>query len=307
MLGIRIAGTGSALPEKRLTNDDLSHMVDTSDEWISSRTGISERGILSEGESVVDLAVEASRRALEDSGLTADAVQGVLVATISAPRLSPNLACEVQAALGVEGWAMDVSAACSGFIYALQVARGLMAVDPRPIVVVGAEHLSRLIDWEDRNTCVLFGDGAGAVVVEPSDAPASVICRSFPDAEGVLLVGGESPYIRMDGRAVYKFAVKELADVLTAACADYGIAPNGLDHVVAHQANVRIIDAAASRMDLSDERFFKNIALVGNTSAASVPIALDDLNRSGGLSRGQLVGLVAFGGGLSSGAAVFAW
>lgn len=307
MPGIRIAGTGSSLPDHRLTNDDLSLMVDTSDEWISSRTGISERRILQEGESVVDLAVEASRLALEDAGLEVDAIQGVLVATVTAPRLSPNLACEIQGALGVEGWAMDVSAACSGFIYALQVARGLLCIDERPILVVGAEHLSKAIDWEDRNTCVLFGDGAGAAIVERSDEPATILMRSFPDTEGVLLIGGESPYIRMDGRAVYKFAVKELADVLTAAARDYGIEPSELDHVVAHQANVRIIDAAAARMDLVDERFFKNIALVGNTSAASVPIALDDLNRSGGLSRGQLVGLVAFGGGLSSGAAVFAW
>lgn len=307
MNGMSIAGTGSALPPFRLTNAELSEMVDTSDEWISSRTGISQRGILKGDESVLDLAETAARLALDDAGLTADDIAAIIVATVTAPRSCPSLACDLQARLGATCYSFDVAAACSGFLYALQIAKGLIAVDPRPILVVGAEHLSRITDWSDRNTCVLFGDGAGAAVVTPGPSEIHIECRSFPDTAESLLIGGESPFIRMDGRAVYRFAVKELADVLRSACETAGVAPTDLDHVVAHQANIRIIEAAADRLDASLERFFVNISTVGNTSAASVPIALDHLNRSGELVRGQKIGLVAFGGGLTSAAAVFDW
>lgn len=307
MTGITIAGTGSALPANRLTNEQLSSMVDTNDEWIVSRTGISERGVLADGESLLDLAEAASLRALEDAGIPVDEVAAIVVATLTPERACPSLACDLQARLGVSGFAFDISAACSGFIYGLKVAQGLIAVDGRPVLVVGAEHLSRVVDWTDRSTCVLFGDGAGAAVVVAGDAPAHIECRSIPDVEGALLVGGESPFIRMDGKAVYRFAVKELGDVLESVCASAGIAVDALEHVVAHQANERIILAAADRLGLDLDRFFMNIATVGNTSAASVPIALDQLNRTGRLERGATIGLVAFGGGFTSGAAVLEW
>lgn len=313
MLGsFRIAGTGSALPEAIMTNDDLAKIVDTNDEWIVSRTGIHERHIARD-ESTLDLAETAARAALDAAGMEPADIGAVIVATMTPDRVCPSCACELAGRLGGGAYGFDLNAACSGFVYALHVARGLLALDDKPVLVVGADRMSSVLDWTDRSTCVLFGDGAGAAVVVPeeSDRLAMTHVRMFPDVKGALTVedhdDGRGSVLEMDGKAVYKFASREMPDILVDLAEEAGLSLDALDWIVPHQANARIIATAAERLKLAPERVFMNIAHTGNTSAASVPIALDELARSGELSRGDRIALVAFGGGLTSAAAILEW
>ncbi len=287
----RIAGTGRYLPAEILTNEALACRVDTSDEWIRTRTGIRQRHIAADGEATSDLALAASRQALDAAGMTAADVDMIIVATATPDMIFPSTACILQDKLGARGGAaFDVAAVCSGFVYALAIADKMVASGAaRNALVVGAEVYSRILDWSDRGTCVLFGDGAGAVVVVPSDAPG--ILASHLHADGshrdILCVPGtvhngavsSTPFLRMDGSAVFKFAVKVLADCAHEALATAGKRAGDIDWVIPHQANIRIMDATMKRLELPAERLVSTVALHGNTSAASIPLALDTVPR----------------------------
>ncbi|RMF84441.1 MAG: ketoacyl-ACP synthase III [Nitrospirae bacterium] len=322
----RIIGTGSYLPAQVLTNHDLERMVETSDAWIVERTGIRERHIASATEQCSDLALEAARAAIEAAGIGPEALDLVVVASATPDMAFPSTACLVQRALGCGPIpAFDLSAACSGFVYALTVAdqfiRGGAA---RTVLVIGAEVLSRIVDWSDRTTCVLFGDGAGAVVLQASDSGHGIL-SSHLHAEGrladLLMVAApgkrhpgtgevfalEGELIRMRGNETFRVAVRTLGEVVAEALAANRMAPEEVDWLVPHQANIRIIEATAKRLDLPMSRVVVNLDRVGNTSAASIPIALDEAVRDGRIREGQTVLLEAFGGGLTWGAVVMRW
>ena len=316
----RIAGTGSFLPEKVLTNEDLSRFVETSDEWIRERTGIRERHVAADGQTTGDLAHEAALRALEAAGIAAGELEMIIVGTTTPDLIFPSTACLIQARLGATGSAaMDVNAACSGFLYALTVAdKFIRCGDAKKVLVIGAETLTRIIDWSDRTTCVLFGDGAGAAVLV-ADAETGVLSTHL-HADGTkkeLLwtpVGvstgfgeegvGASGSIRMKGNDVFKYAVKALDSVVDEALAANGLDKSDLDWLIPHQANLRIIEATAKRLDMSMDQVVVTVDKHGNTSAASVPMALDAAIRSGRVQRGQLLLLEAFGGGFTWGSAL---
>ncbi|MFT4198503.1 MAG: beta-ketoacyl-ACP synthase III [Pseudoxanthomonas sp.] len=316
----RIAGTGAYLPEKVLTNDDLARMVDTSDEWIRSRTGIGERHIAAPGQTSGDLGYQAALRALEAAGVAADELDMIVVGTTTPDLVFPSTACLIQGRLGAGGCiALDVNAACSGFVYALSVAdKFIRCGDARTVLVVGAETLTRITDWSDRTTCVLFGDGAGAVVLK-ADAETGVLSTHL-HADGSkkeLLwnpVGVSSGFdpgqpncgsrILMKGNDVFKYAVKALDSVVDEALEANGLDKHDLDWLIPHQANLRIIEATAKRLDMSMEQVVVTVDKHGNTSSASVPMALDAAVRSGRVQRGQLLLLEAFGGGFTWGAAL---
>jgi 3-oxoacyl-[acyl-carrier-protein] synthase III len=313
----RIAGTGSYLPEKVLTNFDLEHLVDTSNEWIIARTGIRERRIAAEGQFASDLALEASRRALEAAGAAPSEVDLIIVATTTPDMVFPSTACILQSKLGIANGspAFDVQAVCSGFVYALTIAnlfiRNGMA---RCALVVGAEIYSRILDWNDRGTCVLFGDGAGAVVLKPDAAAGILSCHLHADGNynGILAVPGQvcgggvtgRPFVVMDGGAVFKFAVKVLAEVADEALAANGMRRDQIDWLIPHQANIRIIESTARKLDVPAERVVVTVDRHGNTSAASVPMALDEAVRDGRIKAGQHVILEGVGGGFTWGAAL---
>ncbi len=321
-----ITGWGFYAPPRVLTNADLERMVDTSDQWITDRTGIKERHIVSDGETTSSLAVKAARAALERAKMRPQEVELVIVATASPDYLFPATACLVQSELGCEkAGAFDVEAACTGFVYALAVARGLIVSGVYSnTLVIGAETLSRLLDWKDRSTCVLFGDGAGAVVIEGSNASVgieSTVLRG-DGAKGELLLvpagGSKHPasaetvekgmhFIKMQGGEVFKLAVKSMADAAEQAIADAGLVQSDISLLIPHQANVRIIEGVAKRLRFPMEKVFVNIQRYGNTSAASIPIAMCEAEASGRLRRGDKVLLVAFGGGFTWGAAVLEW
>jgi 3-oxoacyl-[acyl-carrier-protein] synthase-3 len=315
----RIIGTGSYLPEKVLTNHDLEKIVDTSHDWIFSRSGIVERHLAGEGELTSDLALHASRRAMEAAGVTADDIDLIIVATTTPDQIFPSTACILQDKLGVrQGVAFDVQAVCSGFVYALNTAdlyiRGGQA---RTALVVGAEALTRLLDWTDRSTCVLFGDGAGAVVLQASDAPGILGAKLHADGRhrdmlkaDARLSNGKiegSPYLFMDGQAVFKFAVKVLAEVVDELLADLKLGYSDIHWLVPHQANVRIIEATAKKLGLGMDKVVLTVAQHGNTSAASIPLALDVAVRAGRIQPGQNVLLEAVGGGFVWGAVLVRW
>jgi 3-oxoacyl-[acyl-carrier-protein] synthase-3 len=314
----RIAGTGKYLPERILTNADLEGMVDTTDEWIRSRTGIEQRHIAAEGEYTSDLAAAAARQAIEDAQLTPADIDLIIVGTTTPDLVFPNVACLVQQKLGIPPIpAFSLEAACSGFLYALGVAdqfvRGGQA---KRALVIGAETMSRIVDWSDRETCVLFGDGAGAVVLEASREAGVVYSNLGADgsqwdllyaASGVSRKASQDDefgLLRMKGNEVFKFAVKTLERMVDEVIAENNLEKGAIDWLVPHQANIRIIKATARRLGMPMERVVLTVQHHGNTSAASVPMALDTAIRDGRIKRGDLLLLEAFGGGFTWGASL---
>jgi len=316
----RIAGTGSYLPEKLLTNDDLAKQVDTSDEWIRSRTGIRERHIAAEGETSGDLGYFAALRAMEAAGVDASEIDMIVVGTTTPDLIFPSTACLIQARLGASGCAaMDVNAACSGFVYALSVAdKFIRSGDVKTALVIGTETLSRIVDWTERTTCVLFGDGAGAVVLKADTETGILSTHLHADgAKKELLwnpvgvsVGfkNDEPNggarINMKGNDVFKYAVKALDGVVDETLEANGLSKHDLDWLIPHQANLRIIEATAKRLEMPMDRVVVTVDRHGNTSSGSVPLALDEAVRSGRVQRGQLLLLEAFGGGFTWGSAL---
>jgi len=315
----RIIGTGSYLPEKILTNTDLAALVDTSDEWIQQRTGIRQRHIAADHETTSDLALKASQRALDMAGIAPDKLDLIIVATTTPDMVFPGTACLLQAKLGAKGMpAFDVQAVCSGFVYALATADQFMRSGQyEHILVVGAEIYSRILDWQDRGTCVLFGDGAGAVVLKRSTAPGILAARLHADGShaGILSVPGSvcggkvsgRPLLQMDGTAVFKFAVKVLEEVALETLTAAGLQKSDIDWLIPHQANIRIIQATAKKLGLSMERVITTVDRHANTSAASVPLALDEAVRDGRIQPGQHVMLEGVGGGFTWGAVLIKW
>lgn len=321
--GAVVAGVGAALPERVLTNHDLADMVDTSDEWIVSRTGIRERRIAADGETTADLATAAARRALCDAGIKADSIDLIIVATATPDHTFPATAVMVQERLGLTGGAaFDVAAVCSGFVYALTTANALLAAGQgRRALVIGAETFSRIIDWSDRTTCVLFGDGAGAVVLEAAGRqgggePRGIIAASLRSdgahRDKLFVDGGPSltrtvGHLRMRGQEVFRFAVAATVDVVEDVLAKAGMSAADLDWFVPHQANKRIISASARKLGIAPEKVVSTVENHGNTSAASIPLALDVAYQSGRLKPGDLVLLEAMGGGFTWGAVLLRW
>lgn len=315
----KIIGTGSYLPEKIVTNRDLESRIETSDEWIVSRTGIEARHVAADGELTSDLALAAAQRAMESAGVSAADIDLIIVATTTPDMVFPSTACLLQAKLGVkQGAAFDVQAVCTGFIYALAVADKMIASGSHHCaLVVGAEVFSRLLDWNDRRTCVLFGDGAGAVILKPSDEPG--IYSSHLHADGsyshILRVGGGiaegrirgNPFLEMDGQAVFKLAVRVLDECSREALEHNGFSGADIDWLVPHQANLRIINATADKMGIPRERVVTTVARHGNTSAASVPLALDGAVRDGRIQPGQLLLMEGVGGGMTWGSVLLRW
>ena len=316
----RIAGTGSYLPEKILTNADLEKLVETSDQWIRERTGIQQRHIAAEGQTTVDLAEQASLRAMEAAGVSAADLDLIVVGTTTPDLIFPSSACLLQDRLGANGCpAFDVNAACSGFVFALATAdKFIRSGAAKTVLVVGAETLTRMLDWSDRNTCVLFGDGAGAVVLK-ADADTGILSTHLhsdggkkellynPVGVSVGFKEGEKnagSRVLMAGSDVFKYAVKALDSVVDEALEANGVDKSQLDWLIPHQANLRIIEATAKRLGMPMDRVVLTVHKHGNTSAASVPLALDEAVRTGMLKRGQLVLLEAFGGGFTWGAAL---
>jgi 3-oxoacyl-[acyl-carrier-protein] synthase-3 len=316
----RIAGTGSYLPEKVLTNDDLAKMVDTSDEWIAARTGIRERHVAAEGETTSDLGYQAALRALEAAGVAASEIDLIVVGTTTPDLIFPSTACLIQHKLGVAGCpAFDVNAACSGFIYGLTIAdKFIRSGAAKTALVIGAETLTRMLDWNDRGTCVLFGDGAGAVVLK-ADADTGILSTHM-HADGskkellwnpVGVSAGFKPdehnagvRVMMTGNEVFKHAVKALDSVVDEALEANGLDRAAIDWLVPHQANLRIIEATAKRLAMPMDRVVVTVDRHGNTSSGSVPLALDEAVRSGRVQRDQLLLLEAFGGGFTWGSAL---
>lgn len=325
--GARIAGMGMDVPTRVVTNKDLEAVVDTTDEWIFTRTGIRERRIVADGQSTGDLAVQACRDALRSANITIDDIEMIVLSTCTGDtNMLPATATYVQAALGASHIpSFDISAACSGFVYGLDIAHQFIATGRcRRILVVGAEAMSRVVDWSDRASCVLFGDGAGAAVLERCSPGQGILATKIAanGSGGCLLqvpaggarepltaetVGTNRQFLHMDGKAVYAFAVEIMGEAALAALEAAGIAPSDIDLLVPHQANIRIIKSAADRMGLPLEKVFINVDRYGNTSAASIPIALTEAVRMGRLKDGDLVVTVGFGAGLTWGANVMRW
>ncbi len=323
----RIVGTGSSAPDRVLTNADLERFVSTTDEWIVTRTGISERHIAADGEATSDVAEGAARRALEMASVDPMDVELILVGTVTPDMFFPSTACILQERLGAwNASAFDLSAACSGFVYGLSVADAyLRAGIMRNILVVGAETLSKLVDWNDRATCVLFGDGAGAALVQRTTGQSGLLSTHLyadgSKGKHLIIPGGGSRHpvcqrtlddnlatIKMaNGNEVFKVAVRSMEEAAVAALKANGVEVSDIDLVIPHQANARIIFAMAQRLGLPKERIVVNIDRFGNTSAASIPIALDEAVRGGRLAAGDLVLMVAFGGGLTWGSALMRW
>ncbi len=315
----RIAGTGSYLPEKILTNADLEKIVDTTDEWIRSRTGIEERHVVVEGETTADLAEKAARLAMADAGVGPNDVDMICVGTTTPDLVFPNVGTLLQSRLGIHGCpAFSLEAACAGFLYALSVADKYVRLgEAKCALVIGAETLTRIVDWQDRATCVLFADGAGAVVLTPAEQPGILSTHLhadgrykdlllYPDgvSSGFKLVREGKAGVRMKGNEVYKVAVNTLGALVTETLAANKITKDQIDWLIPHQANIRIIEAIAKRLELPMERVIVTINTHGNTSAASVPLALDTGIRDGRVQRGQLLLLEAFGGGFTWGSAL---
>jgi 3-oxoacyl-[acyl-carrier-protein] synthase-3 len=318
-----ITGLGSYLPEKRMTNDDMARLVETSDEWIASRTGIRERRI-STGETTSDLAYEAGRRAIADANLEPEEVDLIICATISPDSFMPSVACIVQDKLGaVRAAAFDLAAACSGLVYGISVATAFIESGMyRTILVIGAETLSKALNWSDRSTCVLFGDGAGAVVLQASDKKGILAVNLLSDGSkqdylclpGLPLsnpflspIKADLPVITMKGQEVFKFAVRSVAENIKAVLLKTSWKKEDIRYIVAHQANCRILEQAAKTCGIEPEKFFMNLDMYGNTSAATIGIALDEMKQKGMLSLGDKIILIGFGGGMTSGAVLVEW
>ncbi len=316
----KIIGTGSYLPVKVLTNFDLEKIVDTSNDWILSRSGIVERHIAADNELSSDLALQASLRAIEAAGIGVDEIDLVIVATTTPDQVFPSTACILQDKLGIKnrGAAFDMQAVCGGFVYAMNTAdlyiRGGQA---KTVLVVGAEVLSRILDWSDRTTCVLFGDGAGAVVLRASEEPGIMAAKLHADGRhrGMLKAEGNvrngevqgDPFIKMEGQAVFKFAVKALSEVVEEVLAENKLQGSDIAWLVPHQANIRIMEATAKKLGMSMDNVIVTVATHGNTSAASIPLALDAGVRDGRIKPGQNILLEAIGGGFTWGAVLIKW
>lgn len=328
MLRSRITGTGSSLPEKILTNFDLERMVDTSDEWITSRTGIKQRRIAVEGQFTSTFAVEASRRALAMAGVKAEELDLIILGTVTPDFPFPATACIVQHEIGASNAAaFDLSAACSGFIFGLSIAdKYIRTGEAKKVLVIGAEVLSRVVDWTDRNTCILFGDGSGAAVVEASEGESGLLsthifsngsfwntlyqpgCGNRNPATSERTIAERLFYIKMEGNDVFKHAVRAMEEAACTALTANGMTSSDVSLLIPHQANRRIIDATARRLGITEEeRVFINLHNYGNTSSASIPISLDEANRSGRMKSGDIVLLDAFGGGFTYGSALLRW
>jgi len=315
----RIVGTGSYLPAKVLTNRDLERMVDTTDEWVFTRTGIRQRHVAAEGENASDLALAASRRAIEAAGIGPQNIGLIVVATTTPDMVFPSTACILQAKLGIKGCpAFDMQAVCSGFVYGLGAASQFMGTGQyKYALVVGTEVYSRILDWQDRSTCVLFGDGAGAVVLKQDSAPGIMSCHLHADGSyaGMLSVPGTvsggkisgRPLLQMEGSTVFKFAVKVLEQVAEEALAANHLQKSDIDWLIPHQANIRIIKATARRLGLSMEKVVTTVDRHANTSAASIPLALDEAVRDGRIRSGQHVLLEGVGGGFTWGSVLIKW
>ena len=322
-----IAGTGSYVPETILTNDDLAKRVDTSDEWIFTRTGIRERRIAAEGEHTSHMASAAARKALEQAGIAAEDIQLIIVATITPDTLTPATACYVQEQIGAtSAVAFDISAACSGFIYAMKICKRMIADGGyENALIIGAEKLSAFVNWEDRGTCVLFGDGAGAAVLRRAAPEEGSVLATEMGTDGRLThllnipgggsacpitdsnVGDHLAALAMQGKEVFKHAVNRMKEAAETVIQRAGLEAEDIACVIPHQANLRIIDAIADRLSVPNERVFINLDKYGNTSAAAVAIALDEANRTGAFKRGDHIVLVVFGAGLTWAAAAMRW
>jgi len=320
-----VLGTGSCLPERSLTNADLEQMVDTSDEWITSRTGIRIRHIAGENEQNYQLATKAATRALASAGIEPVELDLIIVATISPHMIMPSTACFVQAELGaVNAFAYDINAACAGFTYGLDLASNYIQNRPNmKILLIGAETLSARVNWEDRNTCVIFGDGAGAVVLTGSDDGRGIFGSSL-HSDGRLwnLLFMDSPksfnpdlqqdnwqgaYIQMNGGDIFKYAVRLMEEAVTGLLKKHAVSIDDIGLMIPHQANMRILNNLRERLKVPEEKVFINLSKYGNTSAASIPIALDEANKQGRLVRGEIVLLCTFGGGLTWGSLLMRW
>ena len=327
-MGARILGTGHAVPDRVLTNADLEEIVDTTDEWITTRTGMKERHVAADGEATSNFATSAAQRALDMAGVDAAELDMILCGTVSPDMLFPATACLVQENLGAkQAFAFDFSAGCSGFVYGLDIASQYLRTGAaRKVLLIGGETLTRYIDWTDRSTCVLFGDGAAAVVLEASDDPARGVLATCLHSDGALwaaihMPGGGSrrpandpkiieeglPFIKMQGNTTFKTAVRALAGVSNEALEKAGLDYSDVRWLIPHQANQRIIEAVGQRLAIEGDRVYSNVARYGNTSAASIPIALDELNRTGQIEPGDVLLVSAFGAGLTWGAAVIRW
>jgi 3-oxoacyl-[acyl-carrier-protein] synthase-3 len=324
-MGAVILGTGSCLPEKRLSNHDLGKLVETSDEWIFSRTGISTRRISSKGEEAFQLGTTAARKAMAMANISVDEIDLIIVATMSSHMTMPSCACFVQKELGADNaFAYDVSAACSGFLFALDSGDKFLRVEQnKKILVIGTETLSSRTDWKDRNTCILFGDGAGAVVLEYKEEERGVVASNL-FSDGTLwnllymhaapscnpeLEQADNPgaHILMEGKEVFKYAVKSMEGAINGLLIRENIEIDSIDLMIPHQANIRILKKLVSRLGIKQEKVFINVQKYGNTSAASIPIALDEANREGRLKRGDLLLVCSFGGGFTWGASLLRW
>lgn len=316
----RIIGTGSYLPEKVLSNADLEKMVDTSDEWIFTRTGIRERRVAVEGQTTADLALEAAKNALDAAGVTKDEIDLIIVATTTPDRIFPSTACLLQDRLDIHGCAaFDVQAVCTGFVYALGVAdKFIKTGSAKCALVVGAETLSRIVDWTDRSTCVLFGDGAGAVVVRASDTPGIISSHLHADgkykellhvpsgvSQGYDKVQAGEAFMQMQGNEVFKMAVNTLGRIVDETLDASGMKKSDIDWLVPHQANIRIINATAKKLGMSLDNVVVTVDRHGNTSAASIPLAFDEAVRDGRINPGDTVLMEAFGGGFTWGSVLF--
>ncbi len=319
-----LLGTGSCLPERVLTNAELERKVDTSDEWITSRTGIRSRRIAGPGEQNYQLAASAAQKALAMAGVNPAELDLVLVATITPHMIMPSCACFVQAEIGAENaFAYDLNAACSGFLFGLDMANRYIATQPEmKILLIGSETLSARVNWEDRNTCILFGDGAGAAVLSGTDERGVLASSLFSDGRLWQLLYMDSPesrnpdlripdrkgcYLQMTGRDVFKFAVRSMEEAINGLLAKTGMGIDDIALVIPHQANIRILNNLVERLSIPPDKMFINVDKYGNTSAASIPIALDEVNRSGRLSSGDTVLFCSFGGGFTWGALLMQW
>jgi len=323
---IKITGTGIYVPDKILTNADLEKMVDTSDEWIISRTGIKERRVASEDQATSDLAIEAGREALNSAGLKAKDIDLIIVGTSTPDTIFPSTGCWVQKGLGAGNVpAFDISAGCTGFLYGMILAEGLILSGAhKRILLIGGELLTKITNWEDRNTCVLFGDGAGAVVLEESENESGML-SSYWKADGNLgellyqpAGGSRIPatdqsvaqrlhYLHMKGNEVFKHAVKKMGEAAVEALKSAGLKKEDVDYLIPHQANIRIIEATGRRLKLPREKVFSNIHKYGNVSVASIPISIHELNEEGKLNKGNIVLMVAFGAGFTWAAVAYRW
>ncbi|MFT5698794.1 MAG: 3-oxoacyl-[acyl-carrier-protein] synthase-3 [Desulforhopalus sp.] len=324
-MGIVVLGTGSSLPKRIMTNVDLESIVDTSDEWIRTRTGVEARHIGGKGEQTYQLASKAALNAMEAAGVAADEIGLIVVGTISSHMQMPSTACFVQDEIGASNaFAFDLNAACSGFMYGLDLAHKYILADHNmKVLVIGAETLSSRLDWEDRNTCILFGDGAGAAVFGYTEDDRGIVGTHLrsdgslwellhmhgPESSNpeLKVEGYSGAFIRMEGREVFKHAVRAMEDSVKTLLEEKGVSIDEISLVIPHQANIRILHKLVDRLKVSQDKVFINVSKYGNTSAASIPIALDDANKQGLITKGDMVLFCSFGGGFTWGAALIKW